>query len=133
MVIDRDKATEWAEGMIRDLQIATPTGEKPVGQLSGGNQQRVVLARWFLTGAKVLILNGPTVGVDIGAKRVIHEAIRKLSDEGHCIVLISSDLPELVGLSDRVMIMRQGRFTREMARAECTEESVLLAAYEGGN
>jgi len=64
---------------------------------------------------------------------VIHDSIRKLADSGHCVILISSDLPELVGLADRVMIMRQGKFTREMPRSECTEESVLLAAYEGAN
>ena len=119
--------------LMNDLVVSPNDPSRMVGNLSGGNQQKVLLAKWIACEPRVLILDEPTRGVDIGAKRVIHDSIRKLTDEGHCIVLISSDLPELVGLSDRVMIMRQGRFTREMARAECTEESVLLAAYEGGN
>ncbi len=104
LVIDRDKATEWTEGMIRDLQIATPTGEKPVGQLSGGNQQRVVLARWFLTGAKVLILNGPTVGVDVGSKAEIHRKIRELAvKNGLAVLMISDDVLELVQNCNRIV------------------------------
>ena len=132
-VIDRAFEHSYIGQAIENLKIKVADTEESVRRLSGGNQQKVVLAKWLMHLPEILILDEPTRGVDIGAKRVIHEAIRKLTDEGHCIVLISSDLPELVGLSDRVMIMRQGRFTREMARAQCTEESVLLAAYEGGN
>jgi ABC-type sugar transport system ATPase subunit len=99
-----------------------------VGNLSGGNQQKVLLAKWLAGKPKVLILDEPTRGVDIGAKMIIHEAVEHLAEGGNTVVLISSDLPELVGLSDRVMIMRKGRFVKEMGYEQCTEEAVLLAA-----
>ena len=119
--------------LMQELVVSPNDPSRMVGNLSGGNQQKVLLAKWMATEPRVLILDEPTRGVDIGAKMVIHDSIRKLADSGHCVILISSDLPELVGLADRVMIMRQGKFTREMPRSECTEESVLLAAYEGAN
>jgi len=81
---------------------------------------------------KVLILDEPTRGVDIGAKMIIHQSIERLAQEGHTILLISSDLPELVALSNRILIMRQGHIIREMQKSECTEESVLLAANGEG-
>jgi ABC-type sugar transport system ATPase subunit len=119
--------------LISELSITPPDPARPAGNLSGGNQQKVLLAKWMACEPRILILDEPTRGVDIGAKMIIHRSIERLADEGHTIILISSDLPELVGLSDRVLVMRQGRFTREMAKEECTEESVLLAANtEGG-
>ncbi len=114
--------------LIQELSIYPPDPGRTVGNLSGGNQQRVLLAKWLACEPRVLILDEPTRGVDIGAKMIIHEAIERLADQGHTVILISSDLPELVGLSDRVLVMRRGHLTREMARAECTEESLLLAA-----
>lgn len=116
------------EKLIAELSIYPPDPERTVGNLSGGNQQRVLLAKWMALEPRILLLDEPTRGVDIGAKMTIHQSIERLADEGHTIILISSDLPELVGLSDRVLIMRQGHFTREMRKDECTEESVLLAA-----
>ena len=127
------RANDLLSRLMNELVVSPNDPKRMVGNLSGGNQQKVLLAKWIACEPRVLILDEPTRGVDIGAKRVIHEAIRRLTDAGHCVILISSDLPELVGLADRVMIMRQGRFTREMPRSACTEESVLLAAYEGGN
>lgn len=118
---------------IENLNIQPPVPAMPVGNLSGGNQQKVLLAKWIAIKPRVLILDEPTRGVDIGAKIMIHKTIEKLAEEGTTIILISSDLPELVGLSDRIMIMRKGHFIREMKRKECTEETVLLAANgEGG-
>jgi len=116
------------ESLMRELSIYPRDPSRTVGNLSGGNQQKVLLAKWMACGPKVLILDEPTRGVDIGAKMIIHAQIERLANEGHTIILISSDLPELVGLSDRVMIMRKGHFIREMAKEECTEESVLIAA-----
>ena len=119
--------------LIDDLQIYPPEPERTVRNLSGGNQQKVLLAKWMATRPQVLILDEPTRGVDVGAKEIIHKAVNKLADEGNAVILISSDLPELVGLSDRIMIMRQGHFIGEMMKKDCTEESVLLAANgEGG-
>ncbi len=121
------------DSLIGDLAIYPPDPGRTVGNLSGGNQQKVLLAKWLASRPRVLILDEPTRGVDIGAKMTIHRSIEELSRTGTTVILISSDLPELVGLSDRIMIMVQGRFTREMHYEECTEESVLLAANgEGG-
>ena len=99
-----------------------------MSNLSGGNQQKVLLGKWLASEPAVLILDEPTRGVDVGAKEVIHDAIMELSKAGMAIILISSDLPELVGLSNRVLVIREGRLIKEMPRAACTEESVLLAA-----
>ena len=118
--------------LIGELSIYPPDPGRTVGNLSGGNQQKVLLAKWLASEPKVLILDEPTRGVDIGAKMTIHSSIEKLAREGVAMILISSDLPELVGLSDRVMIMRKGHFTREMGFEECTEESLLLAANGEG-
>jgi ABC-type sugar transport system ATPase subunit len=118
--------------LITDLAIYPPDPNRPVSNLSGGNQQKVLLAKWLACEPKVLILDEPTRGVDIGAKMIIHQAIEKIADQGHTVILISSDLPELVRLSDRILIMRQGRFIREMSKDECTEETILLAANADG-
>jgi ribose transport system ATP-binding protein len=114
--------------LIGELSIYPPDPSRTVGNLSGGNQQKVLLAKWLASEPKVLILDEPTRGVDIGAKMTIHSSIEKLARQGCTVLLISSDLPELVGLTDRVMIMRKGHFTREMDYGECSEESLLLAA-----
>lgn len=110
------------------LRLDPPDPACPAGQFSGGNQQKLLLAKSLAVDPTVLILDEPTRGVDVGAKHVIHEAVARLADEGKCVVLISSDLPELVGLSDRVVIMRKGRLTRELPKGELDEDSVLLAA-----
>ena len=118
--------------LIDQLAIYPPDPSRTVGNLSGGNQQKVLLAKWMASEPKVLILDEPTRGVDIGAKMIIHDAIEDLAKQGHTIILISSDLPELVSLSNRVMVMRKGKIIREMSKDECTEESVLLAANGEG-
>ena len=125
LVIDRDRADTMTSGMIKSMQIATPTGEKPVIELSGGNQQRVVLARWLLTDARVLILNGPTVGVDVGSKAEIHRKIRELAvRHGLAVVMISDDVLELVQNCNRIVLMHRGRFVDEVETATTTEEHV---------
>ena len=108
--LDASAARRRAEAMIRELGIATPTGERPVIQLSGGNQQRVVIGRWLMRHAKVLILNGPTVGVDVGSKSGIHRILADLAaTRGLAILMISDDLPELAQHCDRVLLMHRGR------------------------
>jgi ABC-type sugar transport system ATPase subunit len=114
--------------LIGELSIYPPDPTRTVGNLSGGNQQKVLLAKWLATEPKVLILDEPTRGVDIGAKMTIHTSVEKLARAGCTVLLISSDLPELVGLCDRVLIMRKGHIIREMQYSECSEESLLLAA-----
>ncbi len=116
--------------LIDELQIVMAHPGVMISSLSGGNQQKVLLAKWLATHPKLLILDEPTRGVDIGAKMIIHKTIEKLADQGIAVILISSDLPELVGLSNRIMIMRKGHFTKEMPHVDCTEESVLLSMNE---
>jgi len=118
--------------LINTLNILPPDPEILTNSLSGGNQQKVLLGKWLATKPQVLILDEPTRGVDIGAKVLIHKTIEYMAEQGTSIILISSDLPELVGLSDRIMIMRKGHFIKEMMRSECTEKSVLLAANGEG-
>jgi rhamnose transport system ATP-binding protein len=99
-----------------------------VGNLSGGNQQKVLLAKWLATEPKVLILDEPTRGVDIGAKVEVHRIISDLAASGLGIVLISSDLPEVLAMSDRILVLHEGRVTAEIPRERATEEAVMFAA-----
>jgi L-arabinose transport system ATP-binding protein len=112
-------------GFIEKLRVMTPSVEQPVGKLSGGNQQKVVLARWLAAKPKVLILDEPTRGIDVGAKAEIYALLDELAKQEIAIILISSELPEILGLSDRIYVMQNGRITGELARAEATEEKVL--------
>ena len=102
------------------------------GTLSGGNQQKVVLGKWLLTKPKVLFLDEPTRGIDVGAKQEIYAEIDKLAAEGLAIVLVSSELPEVLGLSDRVLVLYRGRIAAEFTRENATAEKVMTAAT-GGN
>ncbi len=116
-----------AEYVVR-LRVRTPSLEQEAGKLSGGNQQKVVLARWLAAKPKILILDEPTRGIDVGAKAEIYRLIDELANEGLGIMLISSELPEILGLSDRVYVMQSGRITGEMPGSEATEQNVLALA-----
>lgn len=124
---------ELALKYIRDLQIKTPSPELPVGALSGGNQQKVALSRWLATKPKVLILDEPTQGVDIGAKSEIHKIIRGLAAQGLAVILISSDLPEILGMSDRIGVMRGGTITSILDGKTADAHSVMAAALGQGD
>lgn len=113
---------------VKKLNIRTPSVDQEVGKLSGGNQQKVVLARWLAAKPKVLILDEPTRGIDIGAKAEIYRLIDDLANEGLGIMLINSELPEILGLSDRIYVMQNGRITGELAREDATEDAVLELA-----
>lgn len=110
------------------LRVQTPSLDQEAGKLSGGNQQKVVLARWLAVRPKVLILDEPTRGIDVGAKAEIYQLIDELANEGLGIILISSEMPEILGLADRVYVMQNGRITGELSREEATEASVLELA-----
>ncbi|MEV6749926.1 sugar ABC transporter ATP-binding protein [Streptomyces sp. NPDC051080] len=110
------------------LRVRTPSIDHEVRKLSGGNQQKVVLARWLARKPKVLILDEPTRGIDVGAKAEIYQIIADLAAEGVAVLVISSELPELLGLADRVVVMQGGRITGELDRSEATEESILALA-----
>ena len=117
-----------AEDAVHDLRIRTPGVTQLARNLSGGNQQKVVLARWLATGARILFLDEPTRGVDVGAKQEIYQLINELASTGVAIILMSSDLPEVLGLSDRVLVMREGRIAGEFARADANAERVMACA-----
>ena len=117
-----------AATMTRALAVKTPSIFAPVGNLSGGNQQKVALAKWLTTKPRVLILDEPTQGVDIGAKAELHRLIGDLAAQGMAVLLISSELPEVLGLSDRVAVMHAGRIAGVLPRAEATQEKVLALA-----
>ncbi|GIV65536.1 MAG: lipase [Bellilinea sp.] len=113
---------EVSQQWIQRMAIKTPSGKLPVKTLSGGNQQRVVLAKWLATTPKILILNGPTVGVDVGSKAEIHELIRQLANQGIGIILISDDIPELFQTCHRILLMRTGRIVEEYQRDDIDEQ-----------
>lgn len=125
-VIDVATAARLAAEMIEKLAIATPSGEKPVNQLSGGNAQRVVIGRWLMTGAEVLILNGPTVGVDVGSKAEIHRIVRALTQkaDGLSVIMISDDVPELIQNCNRIVMMHRGRFVEELVATQTSEDEI---------
>jgi len=127
-VISRDKQAAEVKTLIRELDVRPPLLDRLVNHLSGGNQQKVVLAKWLLTHARVMILDEPTRGVDVATKVEIYHIIDKLARSGMCILFISSELPEILGMSDRILIMREGRLVGEFTRAEASEERVLSSA-----
>lgn len=119
---------EVVSGFVEKLRVQTPSVDQEVGKLSGGNQQKVVLARWLAVKPRVLILDEPTRGIDVGAKAEIYSLIDELADQGIAIILISSELPEILGLSDRIYVMQNGRITGELSGESATEEHVLELA-----
>jgi len=114
--------------MIDLLGIRTPSAETVAVQLSGGNQQKVVIGKWLLTEPSVLICDEPTRGIDVGSKAEIYAHLRRLADQGMAILMVSSELPEILGMSDRIVVMRQGRTVGELAGSEATEEKVMAMA-----
>jgi L-arabinose transport system ATP-binding protein len=127
-VVSRAKESRIARQYVQELRIRTPTIEQEVSTLSGGNQQKTVLARWLARDAKLLILDEPTRGVDVGAKADIYAIIDKLAAEGSAILVISSELPEVLGLADRIVVMQGGRVRGELNRQDATEEKILRLA-----
>jgi rhamnose transport system ATP-binding protein len=121
---ERDRAADWA---IR-LRLKYARLSDAVGVLSGGNQQKVVLAKWLSTEPAVLIVDEPTRGIDVGTKAEVHRLLSELAADGLAVLMISSDLPEVLGMADRVLVMHEGRLAAGLSRAEATEETVMAAA-----
>jgi D-xylose transport system ATP-binding protein len=127
-VLDRNREIKESESYVRRLGIKTPSVEKNVGMLSGGNQQKVALAKWMLCSPSVLILDEPTRGIDVGAKYEIYTIINDLADAGVCVLVISSELPEVIGLCDRILVMSAGRIAGECSHESATQEAVMTLA-----
>ena len=117
-------ASKWGE----ILQLKYSSGTDPVDRLSGGNQQKVVLAKWLATEPKVLIIDEPTRGIDVGTKSEVHRLISQKAQEGMAIIMVSSELPEVLGMADRVLVMREGRLAGEFDRSEATAEKIIAVA-----
>lgn len=126
--VDRRVENKIVTGLATRLNIKTPSLQQEVSKLSGGNQQKVVLARWLANEPKVLILDEPTKGIDVGAKAEIYQLIDELAAQGIAVIFISSELPEVLGVSDRVLVMQDGQITGELQASEATEEAVIRLA-----
>jgi ABC-type sugar transport system ATPase subunit len=127
-LIDRAEERGLAEGFVRQLRIKTPSVDVETGALSGGNQQKVALARWLAIDPAVLILDEPTQGVDVGSKSEIHSLMADLAERGLAIIMISSELPELLGMSDRIAVMHAGTIRGTLDRKDATQQSILSLA-----
>ncbi len=122
--LSTEKIRAAVKRWLANLNIATPSPELPVQSLSGGNQQRVVLAKWLATAPRILILNGPTVGVDVGSKAEIHAILRNLAEQGIGVIIISDDIPELLHHCDRILLMQRGRIVQEFGAGEISENEL---------
>jgi len=127
-LINRSKEQEIADHYVHKLMIQTPSTNQPVMGLSGGNQQKVVLAKWLALKPRVLILDEPTRGIDVGAKSDVHALMSEIAGEGIGIVMISSEMPEILGMSDRIIVMAEGRITGEFTREEANQEKIMSRA-----
>ncbi len=130
--VNKKKEKEMVEVGIKDFKIKTPNAEKKIIELSGGNQQKAIVARWMSTNPKVLILDEPTKGIDIGAKSEFYNMICEFAKRGLGVILISSELPEVMGLSDRIIVMKSREIVGEVSRDEASEEKLLSLAMIGG-
>ncbi len=126
--VDRGRERKVTMKYVDDLRIKTPTVEQTTQNLSGGNQQKVVLAKWLFTGCRVLIFDEPTRGIDVGAKVEIYKLMNELVRNGVCILMISSELPEVLGMCDRILVMHEGRLAGELPRAEADQERIMRLA-----
>jgi rhamnose transport system ATP-binding protein len=127
-LISRRKENAFAQSWARRLEVKTAALDSTAGTLSGGNQQKVVLAKWLASNPKVLIIDEPTRGIDVGTKAEVHRMMCELAGQGMAILMISSELPEVLGMADRVLVMHEGRLTADIPRANATPETVMFAA-----
>ena len=121
-----------AEEYRDKLRTKTPTVEQLVGNLSGGNQQKVLLAKWMFAEPDIMILDEPTRGIDVGAKYEIYCIINDLAAAGKCVIMISSELPEVLGMSDRIYIMNEGKMVGEMKASDATQENIMALILQSG-
>lgn len=130
-IVNENEEIKFAEKYKSDLKIKAPSIEQKTGNLSGGNQQKVVVGKWLMTMPKVLILDEPTRGIDVGGKLEIYNIINELVDNGVGVIIISSELPEVLGMCDRILVMHEGRFEGELKAEEATQEKVMYYATGG--
>jgi inositol transport system ATP-binding protein len=126
--VQQEKLTADSLAVAKTLRVRTPDMHEPIINLSGGNQQKVLISRWLLTKPSILILDEPTRGIDVGAKAEIHKLISKLAGEGVAVIMISSELPEVLGMSDRIMVVHEGRVTGFLDRGEANQVKIMELA-----
>ena len=129
--IDRKDENKLSDGLVDSFRVKTQSSETKVKDLSGGNQQKVVFAKWYAIGPEILILDEPTKGVDVGAKREIYDLIKDLTEKGVCVILISSDLPELLSLSNRIYVICEGKVQGEILSEDADQEKIMTLATGG--
>jgi D-xylose transport system ATP-binding protein len=129
--IDLNQEIKVTKDYVKALRVKTPSVEQKVKNLSGGNQQKVVIAKWLMAEPKVLVLDEPTRGIDVGAKFEIYNIMNELVDKGVSIIMISSELPEILGMSDRILVMHEGKLTKELSYTEADQETVMYYATGG--
>ena len=125
---NKRKARRASEEYIEKLNIKTPSADQIVGNLSGGNQQKIVIAKWLLNDPDIIILDEPTRGIDVGAKRDIYLLLGNLVRQGKAVIMISSEIPELMGICDRIMVMCEGNYSGEVSREEFSQERIMTLA-----
>ena len=130
-VVDDRRTEETARSFIRTLNIRTPSSRQQVKFLSGGNQQKVIIARWLCRNTRILLFDEPTRGIDVGAKHEMYELMNRLVADGNAVLMISSELPEILGMSDRILVMHEGRLAGILERAEATQEKIMFLATGG--
>ncbi|MFJ5761651.1 sugar ABC transporter ATP-binding protein [Neobacillus sp. NPDC093182] len=130
-IINEKSETDFVNMLIKRLTVKTESPDIAVGKLSGGNQQKVVIAKWVGIGPKLLILDEPTRGVDVGAKREIYQLMNELTDRGVAIIMVSSELPEVLGMSDRILVVHEGKINGELLKADATQEKIMTLATGG--
>ena len=130
LLLDSKKISRINDNWINELGIKTPSSELAVKQLSGGNQQRVVLSKWLERNPKILVLDGPTIGIDVGAKEEIHAIIKRLAEKGMGILMISDEVSEVIHHSDRILLMKEGKITDEFDAHRITESALLMRLGE---
>ena len=126
--INRSAETALTDQYVSKLKVKTPSNEQKVMNLSGGNQQKVVIAKWLANHPAVLILDEPTRGIDVGAKKEIHALMSEMAQQGVAIIMISSELPEVLGMSDRIYVMHEGRLKGEISREDANQEVIMQMA-----
>ena len=131
--LNQKRIEEKGENNIKSLRIKTPSIDEIVGQLSGGNQQKVVIGKWVNTDAEIFIFDEPTRGIDVGAKIEVYNVMNRLVKDGKCVIMVSSEMPEILGMSDRVIVMRGGRIMATVDRdsKHFNQESLMKAAWGG--
>lgn len=129
--IDKAKEKNLSDNLVDSFKVKTQSSESKISDLSGGNQQKVVFAKWYAIGPEILILDEPTKGVDVGAKREIYDLIKDLTNKGVSIILISSDLPELISLSNRIYVIHEGKIQGELLKQEASQEKIMTLATGG--